>query len=635
MAAYDPYNLQQYDPYNLQQYSPWLDKASITTPAGKDIYDTITSAGLDPLSSGVGFNYSGLQSWNPMGDTPINLDSLYSGYSLDNPKVLDLYTQALGQTQDTRLQDAYKSAMGFDQYKPDPYENTSFGSQNYGLSVGQLGLDFSKMFESPEFANMANTWATEQSTLAQQKDARADLMNKLYTDPNFTYTSSMDDWKSIAKYGEDYVSDWYAKNPYWNTSFGGDSFFNMPPNAAFLVGYHNGVPVYANAAGGAPTIGPYYSVDSSGKLTYGVGREGKGSWLSKAARTLLTGGIGDLVAGEPMGSGLTQGLSDLMPEGTFAQQVVPSLLDPVGAANYDIDKIIDAGGKGTDVAASVFERLADPTKSVNYSLEHIGEELPEGLREAAPAVGGVVGGLIHPGFAALGAGIGSHIAGKSSADSMTNAGIAGVSSYLFGGDAWSDLLGGTAGVGAGGSLLGNSWGSSGGSNTLGTIISALGTLGSGYLAGEQAQENAEENAEKNYALWNQNAYPRADRVNAMLMQDYAQLADQLRGVKESLMEDYAQRGIKGGGIVGGGLATLDRAGMSERAKALQNVLEFANTPMFSPTGVAINNTESGESNLYNTLGTLGSMYLYNNLLGSGNNNSGNDYTALLLSQMLK
>jgi hypothetical protein len=75
--------------------------------------------------------------------------------------------------------------------------------------------------------------------------------------------------------------------------------------------------------------------------------------------------------------------------------------------------------------------------------------------------------------------------------------------------------------------------------------------------------------------------------------------------------------------------------MSERAKALQNVLEFANTPLVSPTGVAINNTKSGESNLYNTLGTLGSMYLYNNLLGSGNNNSGNDYTALLLSQMLK
>jgi hypothetical protein len=210
-------------------------------------------------------------------------------------------------------------------------------------------------------------------------------------------------------------------------------------------------------------------------------------------------------------------------------------------------------------------------------------------------------------------------------------GIGGVSNVGAG----ADLLGGTAGVGAAGSLLGNSGGSGGGSSMLGTLLNAGLLAGTSYLAGEEAQENAEENAEKNYALWNQNAYPRADRVNAMLMQDYAQLADQLRGVKESLMEDYAQRGIKGGGIVGGGLATLDRAGMSERAKALQNVLEFANTPMFSPTGVAINNTKSGESNLYNTLGTLGSMYLYNNLLGSGNNNSGNDYTALLLSQMLK
>lgn len=169
----------------------------------------------------------------------------------------------------------------------------------------------------------------------------------------------------------------------------------------------------------------------------------------------------------------------------------------------------------------------------------------------------------------------------------------------------------------------------------GSLLNTGLLAGTSYLAGEQAQENAEENAEKNYALWNQNAYPRADRVNAMLMSDYAQLAEQLRAGKESLMEDYAQRGIKGGGIVGGGLATLDRAAMSERAKALQNVLEFANTPMFTPTGVAIQNTESGESNLYNTLGTLGSMYLYNNLLGSGNSNSGNDYYALLLSQMLQ
>lgn len=303
------------DPYNLQQYSPWLDKASITTPTGKDVYDAIISAGLDPLSSGVNIDYTG-QSWNPLGETPMNLDSLYSGYSLDNPKVLDLYTQALEKTRDARLQDAYKSAMGFDQYKPDPYENTSFGSQNYGLSVGQLGLDFSKMFESPEFANMANTWAGEQTAAAQTKDMQMGVLEKLSTDPNFKYQTTMEDWKNAAAA---IAASRPAPDPYANTSFSG-GMLDIGPIGGMgkpLVGYLNGLPVYAGVANGVVTLGGQYFVDPSGNLTYMEGKEGKGSWLSKAARTLLTGGIGDLVAGEPMGSGLMQGLSDLMPAGTL------------------------------------------------------------------------------------------------------------------------------------------------------------------------------------------------------------------------------------------------------------------------------------------------------------------------------
>jgi hypothetical protein len=242
---------------------------------------------------------------------------------------------------------------------------------------------------------------------------------------------------------------------------------------------------------------------------------------------------------------------------------------------------------------------------------------------------------------ALGAGAaGTEAAG---AGAGAGAGVAGDvlgswSGWGLGADAVGSSLGigatGTSAASAGSSLLGG--GGGGGSNLLGTLLNTGAIAGLGYLSGEEAQENAEETAEKNYALWNQYAWPNAGRVNSMLMQNYSQLADQLRSGKESLMEDYAQRGIKGGGIVGGGLASLDRAAMSERAKALQGVLEFANTPYFSPSGASIQNTESGMSNVYDTLGTLGSMYLYNNLLGSGNNNnSGNDYYALLLSQMLQ
>jgi hypothetical protein len=156
--------------------------------------------------------------------------------------------------------------------------------------------------------------ASEAEALAESPAATGSTsqsaIDRLFSDPNFKYTSTMDDWKSVAKYGEDYVSDWYAKNPYWNTSFGGDSFFNMPPNASFLVGYQNGVPVYANAAGGATTIGPYYSVDSSGKLTYGVGHKGKGSAFGKAIKSFASGGITDLVEGKKLGAGIGEALGD-------------------------------------------------------------------------------------------------------------------------------------------------------------------------------------------------------------------------------------------------------------------------------------------------------------------------------------
>ncbi len=41
---YDPAKV---DPYALQEFMPWLSKADITTPSGKDIYETIVSAGPD------------------------------------------------------------------------------------------------------------------------------------------------------------------------------------------------------------------------------------------------------------------------------------------------------------------------------------------------------------------------------------------------------------------------------------------------------------------------------------------------------------------------------------------------------------------------------------------------------------
>ena len=163
-----------------------------------------------------------------------------------------------------------------------------------------------KASEAAALAESPAASATLRTNGVPTSDPYNDPMNKFFTDPNFKYSSTMDDWKAVAKYAEDYVSDWYAKNPNWNNSFGGDSLFNMPPSASFLVGYQNGVPVYANAARGAPTIGGYYSVDSSGKLTYGEGKKGKGSpWWKKALPfiPLMIGGAA-VAAGAGAGAGL-------------------------------------------------------------------------------------------------------------------------------------------------------------------------------------------------------------------------------------------------------------------------------------------------------------------------------------------
>lgn len=439
------------DPFNLQDFSPWLAKADITAPSGRGVYDAIISAGLDPSTAGVGLDYSGLQSWNPMGDTPINLDSLYSGYSLDNPKVLDLYTQALGQTQDTRLQDAYKSAMGFDQYKPDPYENTSFGSQNYGLSIGQLGLDFSKMYESPEFVNAANTWAGEQAAAAQTKDMQMGILDKLSTDPNFKYQTTMEDWKSIAKYGEDYVSDWYAKNPNWNNSSGGESLFNMPPSASFLVGYQNGVPVYANAAGGAPTIGPYYSVDSSGTLRYGVGKKGKGGAFRKALGSIMTGGISDIVQGSHPFSSVGPAIAEILPDNDLLQlggQVLGSMAT-MGATQFEAGKERFEDNSNTwSGLAEGFDAFMDPgsTKDkggiADQAIRYVGEKaVPDSVKPYTAAIGGVIGNLALPGGggAGAGAGVGAKLAGMDTRDAVSAAAASALTAYILGGYAKSDL----------------------------------------------------------------------------------------------------------------------------------------------------------------------------------------------------
>jgi len=165
--------------------------------------------------------------------------------------------------------------------------------------------------------------------------------------------------------------------------------------------------------------------------------------------SVLTGGVSDLIQGEPMGSGMVNGWNDVVPEHTFLGKIGPNLFNPVGAANRDIGRRWEQGGSAVDVFSDTFERLADPTNSVNYSLEHIGRQLPASVRQAAPAIGAAIGTIAYPvAGTALGYGIGAHLAGQNSTQALTGAGTAATAAWA--GGALSDQIGG-----AGGKLAGN------------------------------------------------------------------------------------------------------------------------------------------------------------------------------------
>ena len=85
------------------------------------------------------------------------------------------------------------------------------------------------------------------------------------------------------------------------------------------------------------------------------------------------------------------------------------------------------------------DRAIDPGGTVDQGTRALGEQLPEELRQIAPTAGGAVGSYWGPGGAAAGAGVGSKLAGDDTQTGMQKAGMAAIASYLFGGDAASDM----------------------------------------------------------------------------------------------------------------------------------------------------------------------------------------------------
>ena len=160
--------------------------------------------------------------------------------------------------------------------------------------------------------------------------------------------------------------------------------------------------------------------------------------------SILTGGASDLIQGKPMGSGSVGFINSIFPEDTFVGQMLPSMLLPAESAYKDISKIWNQGGSAIDVFSNTFERLADPTNSVNYSLGRFGQKLPESVRNAAPAIGTTIGTIAYPvAGTALGYGIGAHLRGDTSTQALTGAGTAATAAWA--GGELANQLGSTAG----------------------------------------------------------------------------------------------------------------------------------------------------------------------------------------------
>lgn len=78
------------------------------------------------------------------------------------------------------------------------------------------------------------------------------------------------------------------------------------------------------------------------------------------------------------------------------------------------------------------DRAFDPGGLIDPALRGVGEVLPQEIRDIAPTAGGVIGSIISPYGAGIGAGVGSKLQGSSYSGGLMQSGIAAGSAYLGG-----------------------------------------------------------------------------------------------------------------------------------------------------------------------------------------------------------
>jgi hypothetical protein len=105
-----------------------------------------------------------------------------------------------------------------------------------------------------------------------------------------------------------------------------------------------------------------------------------------------------------------------------------------------LEKAYNTNGPWYEQFAAGADRALDPGGAIDEIVRGVGEQLPDSVRNVAPAVGGTIGGIIGsyvPGAgtivgAGIGAGLGSKIKGDTYTGSFINSGIAAASAYAAG-----------------------------------------------------------------------------------------------------------------------------------------------------------------------------------------------------------
>lgn len=174
-----------------------------------------------------------------------------------------------------------------------------------------------------------------------------------------------------------------------------------------------------------------------------------------------------------------------------------------------------------------------------------------------------------------------------------------------------------AGAGTGGTATGGGW--SLGSYTTPALMAL--NLASQYMGAKGQQQAVQDATNSNREWWQENAYPNKAAVNAQASNAYANLASQLVEAKRNMMEDAAKRGLKGGSLAGG-LSRLNTSANKNYAQLANQLIQFQNTPQFTPSGLGTNMTPTVTplANMANSVSGLTGTYLaadaYKNLYGN-------------------